>query len=215
MATVRSPLPAQRLVLQAVTWAEYTRLLKAFGERPALRMTYDRGTLEIMMTSPEHESDADLLGRFVCVLTEELDLPLKAGRCATFRRRTMKRGLEADHSWWIANEHLVRGRRPIDLEVDPPPDLAIEAEVTHKSTLNRMSIYAKLRVPEVWRITKKGLLFHVLQPNGRYVEQTHSLAFPQFTAADLMPFFNLRSQHDENEIVRRFRAFVRQRLGKP
>lgn len=203
-----------RLVLYGVSWQEYTRMLRAFAERSGYRLTYDRGVLEIMSPLFEHEVDVDLLGRFVVVLTEEMDLPLQAGRSTTLRRRRMHRGLEADHSWWIAHAPQMRGKRQIDLRVDPPPDLAVEVEVTHRA-INRMAIYARLRVPEVWIVAKATLTFQVLQANGNYVEQTHSLAFPLFTPADLMTYMALRSQHDENEIVRRFRAHVRQRLGKP
>ena len=187
-------------------------MLRAFAERPGFRLTYDRGTLEIMSPLHEHESDIALLSRFVVVLTEELGLPLKAGRSTTFRRRRMRRGLEPDHSWWIAHEPQVRGKRRIDLRVDPPPDLAIEVDVTRRS-LDRMSIYARLGVPEVWRLDARGLTFQVLQPNGRYAEQTHSPTFPLFTPADLTTYMALRTQHDENEVVRRFRVFVRQRLA--
>jgi Uma2 family endonuclease len=212
MSTAPSPTHPQRLLLHGVSWREYTRMLRAFAERPGFRLTYDRGTLEIMSPLFEHESDADLLGRFVVVLTEEMGLPLQAGRSTTFRRRRMRRGLEPDHSWWIAHEAQVRGKRRIDLRVDPPPDLALEVDVTHRS-LDRMSIYARLGVPEVWRLDARGLTFQALQPNGRYAEQTHSPTFPRFTPADLMAFMALRSRHDENEVVRQFRVFVRQRLG--
>src|SRR5437588_9053863 len=202
----------QRLVLYGVSWREYTRMLRAFAERPGFRLTYDRGTLEIMTPLFEHEVDADLLGRFVVVLTEELGFPLQAGRSTTFRRRRMRRGLEPDHSWWIAREPQVRGKRRIDLRVDPPPDLAVEVEVTHRA-LDRMSIYARLGVPEVWRLDAHDLTFHALQPNGRYAEQTHSPTFPLFTPADLTRHMALRTQHNENEVVRQFRVFVRQRLA--
>ena len=201
----------QRLVLAGVSWREYTRMLRAFAERPGYRLTYDRGTLEIMSPLFEHELDADLLGRFVVVLTEELGLPLQAGRSTTFRRRRMRRGLEPDHSWWVAHARQMVGKRRVDLRVDPPPDLALEVDVTHRS-LDRMSIYARLGVPEVWRLDTKGLSFLVLQPSGRYAEQTHSPTFPLFAPADLMSYLALRSQHDENEVVRQFRAFVGQRL---
>src|SRR4051812_18816466 len=169
MSSVSSTTRPQRLVLYGVSWREYTRMLRAFQERPGFRLTYDRGTLEIMSPLFEHEIDADLLGRFVVVLTEELGLPLQAGRSTTFRRRRMRRGLEPDHSWWIAHAPQMRGKRRIDLQVDPPPDLALEVDVTRRS-LNRMSIYARLRVPEVWRLSAQGLTFQVLQANGRYGE---------------------------------------------
>jgi Uma2 family endonuclease len=214
MSAVPSTAPLQRLVLHGVSWPEYTRMLRAFAERPGYRLTYDRGTLEIMSPLFEHEIDADLLGRFVVVLTEELSLPIQAGRSTTFRRRKMRRGLEPDHSWWIANAAKVQGKRRIDLAIDPPPDLAVEIDVTHRS-LNRMSIYGRLGVPEVWRLDAQGLTFQVLQPDGSYAAQTHSLSFAEFTPADLAAYLALRSQHDENEVVRQFRAFVRQRLAGP
>jgi Uma2 family endonuclease len=212
MSSVPSASRPQRLVLHGVSWREYSRMLRAFAERPAYRLTYDRGTLEIRSPLFEHEVDADLLGRFVVVLTEELGLPIQAGRSTTFRRRRMRRGLEPDHSWWIASAAQVRGKRRIDLRVDPPPDLALEIDVTRRS-LDRMSIYARLGVPEVWRKDAHGLTFQVLQPSGRYAEQTHSRSFPLLTPADLTAHLALRSQHDENEVVRRFRALVRQRLA--
>jgi Uma2 family endonuclease len=89
----------QRMVLDDVTWLEYTRMLRAFGGRPDIRLTDDRGTLEILSPLFEPEINTDLLGRFVVVLTEELALPLQAGRSTTFRRRKLRRGLEPDHSW--------------------------------------------------------------------------------------------------------------------
>jgi Uma2 family endonuclease len=212
MSAVSSTTRPQRLVLHGVSWREYTRMLRAFAERPGFRLTYDRGTLEIMSPLFEHEVAVDLLGRFVVVLTEELGLPLQAGRSTTFRRRRMRRGLEPDHSWWIAHAAQMRGKRRVDLRVDPPPDLALEVDVTHRS-LDRMPIYARLGVPEVWRLDARGLTFQALQPNGRYAEQTHSPTFPLFTPADLTAYVALRAQHDENEVVRQFRVFVRQRLA--
>src|SRR5712692_1184332 len=79
--------PSERLVLSGVSWRTYQRLLKAFEERPAIRLTYDRGNLEIMTLSHEHESFARFLGRLAVTLTEELNLPIKEGGSTTFRRR--------------------------------------------------------------------------------------------------------------------------------
>jgi Uma2 family endonuclease len=203
---------SRRLVLHGVDWRTYTRLLRVFAERPSVRLTYDRGDLEIRSPLPEHESDADMLGRFVVVLTEELGLPIKAGRSTTYRRRRRRRGLEPDNSYWVANEPRVRGKRRIDLRTDPPPDLAIEVDVT-SSSLDRMGIYAALAVPEVWRLDGPALTFHVLGPGGRYADGPRSAAFPLVTPADLVRFLALRSALDENEVARQFRAWVRQQLA--
>lgn len=211
MSTVRAP-TGQRLLLRDVDWPTYTRLLRAFDERPAVRLTYDRGTLEIMTLTHEHESDNRFLGRLVVVLTEELGMPVRDGGSTTIRRRKRRRGLEPDTCFWIAHEPAVRSRQRIDLRIDPPPDLAIETDVTH-SSLDRLAIYAALQVPEVWRLAGGVVVFHVLQPNGQYAPQAHSLAFPLVTAADLTSFLSLRrGQMDDNAVVRQFRTWVRQRM---
>ena len=87
---------SQHLLLHDISWSTYTRLLRLFAQHPSVRLAYDRGDLEIMSPLPERESDADMLGRFVVVLTEELGLPIKAGRSSTYRRRRRRRGLEPD-----------------------------------------------------------------------------------------------------------------------
>jgi Uma2 family endonuclease len=207
MSTIQAA-PGNRLVLYNVPWTTYKRLLRMFDESH-VRMTYDQGTLEIMTLTYGHESYAYLLGRFIDALTEELALPIAGGGSTTFKRRGKKRGLEPDRCYWIANEPLVRGKTKIDLRTDPPPDLALEVDVTH-SSLNRMAIYAALRVPEVWRFDGQTLTFHVLGPDGKYTLATHSLTFPQVAAADVAGFLGLRGQMDENAVVRQFRAWVRQ-----
>ena len=163
-----------------------------------------------MSPSSEHESDADMLGRFVVVLTEELGHPIKAGRSTTYRREDLERGLEPDNSYWLANEPKVRGKRHIDLNVDPPPDLAVEIDVT-RSSLDRMGIYAPLGVRELWRGDEHGLAFFVLR-KGKYVEKATSLAFPWLKPADLTEHLALRATMDENEVAARFRAWVRKKI---
>jgi Uma2 family endonuclease len=211
MATVHLP-TAQRLVLYGVDWRTYSGLLRLLEGRPGLRLTYDRGALEIMNVTFGHENDADLLGRFIAVLTEEQGREVAGGGSTTFRRRRLRRGLEPDNCYWIANEAHVRGKRRIDLRKDPPPDVAIEIDIFH-SSLDRMAIYAALRVPEVWRFDDRVLTFHAQQADGTYADVVASISFPFLTAADLSRFLALRAQHGENAIVAQFRAWVRQQLG--
>jgi Uma2 family endonuclease len=211
MATVRFP-TVQRLLLPGIDWRTYQRLLRAFDEHAGIRLTYDRGALEIMTLTLGHESWSHLLGRFVVILTEELNLPLAAGGSTTIRRRRSRRGLEPDECYWIQNEPLVRGRNRIDLRVDPPPDLAIEVDIS-RSSLDRLGIYAALGVPEVWRFDGQTLTFHVLGANGEYAASSHSRAFPLLAAADLLSFLLQRGQSEENTLGRQFRAWVRQQLA--
>ncbi len=211
MLKTRKP-ERQKLILDNVSWDEYTRLLRSF-EGHHLRLTYDQGRLEIMTSSHEHESDSSILGRFVVTLTEELNLPIKEGRSTTFRKRKKRKGLEPDNCYWIAHEANVRGKTVINLRFDPPPDLSLEIDVS-RSSMNRMRIYASLNVPEVWRWDKNGLAFLVLNPNGKYDEVTASPTFPvAITAADLLPFIAMRTQMDENAVIRKFREWIRNKLA--
>jgi Uma2 family endonuclease len=202
----------QKLILDCVSWDEYTRLLRSFEGRH-LRLTYDRGRLEIMTLSYEHEGMGRFLGRFVVTLTEELNLPLREGGSTTFRRKKMKKGLESDNCYWIAHEAEVRNIKVINLRKDPPPDLAMEVDIT-RSSINRMRIYAALNVPEVWRWDKDGLAFFARTPEGKYESVAASPTFPlPIGPADLMLFIALRAQMDDNAVIKQFRAWIRNKLA--
>lgn len=194
---------------EGVDWNEYSRFLRAFEERPGYRLTYDEGTLEIMSPSLRHDRPGRFLGRLVDVLTEELELPLVGGGSVTTRRKLEKKGVEADDCFWIENAHRMEGRLNLNLRRDPPPDLAIEVDVS-RSSLKRMAIYPALRVPEIWRLEGDVLEFFVLQANGKYRRSAHSKAFPQVSQADLLPFLKReREAGDETPIIRDFRKWVR------
>src|SRR5262245_56776733 len=66
----------QRVVLTGLSWKQYEGLIAAVGERPALRMTYLDGTLDIMTTSPEHELDKTLLARLIEAFADEREIAL-------------------------------------------------------------------------------------------------------------------------------------------
>jgi Uma2 family endonuclease len=205
---------AGRVLLHGVDWDEYSRFLRAFAERPSVRLTYDRGVLEIMTPLDRIDNRGRFTCRLIVALTEELNLPIACGGSTTLRRRRRQRGLEPDESFWIANELRVRGLERLNLRTDPPPDLAVDVDAT-RSSLNRMAIYAALGVPEVWRLAAAGLTFHVLQPDGKYAPSTASRTFPTVGAADITRFLALLGQQEENEILRQFRTWVRQRRAEP
>lgn len=197
-----------------VDWNTYSRLLRAFAHRPRVRLTYDRGELEIMTPRLDHDDDSRFLGGLVVALTQELGLPIKRGGSTTLRRRLRRRGIEADECFWIAHAHLMAGRRQLDLRRDPPPDLAIEVDVT-ASSLDRLGIFAALRVPEVWRLEGNLLTFLLLNARGEYEASSRSRAFPLVSPDDLMRFVQLaRESPDENEVEARFREWIRQATGK-
>jgi Uma2 family endonuclease len=75
-APLARPAPAQWVVLNGISWPEYEGIGAILRERANLRLTYDRGRLEIMTLSPEHERIKIWLGLLVYVLAEETGMPL-------------------------------------------------------------------------------------------------------------------------------------------
>jgi Uma2 family endonuclease len=196
-------------VIHGVTWDEYTKVLEAFGERP-LRHSYDRGTLEMMAPLKSHEWIKTILGRLIEAISLELDIPIQSVGSMTLRRELMDRGLQPDESYYVQHEPQVRGKREYDAEVDPPPDLAIEVDVTSQS-VSRMSIYAQLGVLEIWRYTGKTLKFHRRGKGGEYTVTKTSPAFPFLSAEDVLRFLDDLESTDETSIVRSFMKWVRKR----
>lgn len=199
----------ERLTLYDMSWENYEILLNLLGDRP-IRTTYSQGVVELMILSYQHERYKKLLARFVETLTEELDIAIAGGDSTTFKRQDLERGLEPDECFYIEHEPNVRGKQALDLAQDPPPDLAIEVDISH-SSIDRMEIYARLGVPEVWRWEQDQLQFWQLQ-EGQYSPVNISPTLPQISATTLMEFMALLSTVDETSIIRRFRAWVRENL---
>jgi Uma2 family endonuclease len=200
------------IILSGVTWTEYRRHLRAFAERPRVRLTYDRGVLEIMSPLSEHEIPAEAFARFLTILAEELKLPIRAGGSMTLRHRRRRRGLQPDKCWWIANVHRLRPGLHIDLRIDPPPDLVVEVDVT-SSSIPRLPIYATLGVPEVWRVEEGVVSFLVIESTtNTYRVQAHSLAFPILASGELSLFLARVGQVDDTTLGLQFRAWVKELL---
>ena len=197
----------EHLVLEGVSWELYEHLLKVVGDRP-LRLTYDNGELEIMSPLPEHEDAKIMLGSMVRELLIEQNVPQRGLGSTTFRRQLKKKGLEPDECFYIQNQPKIAGKRRINLDRDPPPDLAIEIDITSRS-VPRLPIYAALGVPELWRYDGKKL--HCLRlDRGTYRPSDFSLALPRLRVADLLRFVRIAEQKgDQTAALRAFRTWLR------
>jgi Uma2 family endonuclease len=204
----------QHLVLHNVGWEDYLALCQLFADRPALRLTYDRGTLEFTTTSPRHERYKHWLGRFLETVAEELHKSIVPGGSMTFQREELERGFEPDNCYWIANELAVRDKLTWEPPADPPPDVMIEIEVS-RSALKRMTIFAAFRIPEVWCYDGQDLRIFLLQADGTYLLSEHSVAFPSIPVKELARFFPPAGSTDYLTAVAAVRAWVRSLLNKP
>ena len=199
--------PGQQLLITDVNWQTYEQLLEEFGEKRGSRINYSQGFLEIMVPLPEHEDDKVMIADFVKVLLEELDIEFRSLGSTTFKSETMKQGLEADDCFYIENEAAVRGKKRIDLSVDPPPDLALEIDLTSRTRFNN---YEALGVGELWRFSGTKLEINVLQ-EGEYIQVIESPHFPGFSLGEALPDYLERSKIEgRNQTMKVFRAWVRQ-----
>lgn len=203
--------PSNCMVLRGVSWTTYQGLICDLESEPGKRLTYDRGTLEIMVPLPPHERYKSRLSRMVEVTTEETETEIASLGSTTWSREDLQKGLEPDACYYIQNEPAVRGKDDIDLTQDPPPDLAIEVNNT-SSSMNRMAIYAALGIPEVWRFDGELLTIYRLV-EGEYAPWEHSEVLPLLQRGDMLRFLHSSQTMGETTWVREFRKWVRGKLG--
>lgn len=112
------------------------------------------------------------------ILAEELNLLLKKMGSLTLKKDNLQQAVELDSCYYLTQEPLVRNRQNIDLNIDPPPDLVLEIDITNTS-LNKLPIYASLQVPEIWRYNGRSLQVFVLDLiKMEYNQGTISPTFP-------------------------------------
>ena len=210
METIKSP-TEHRVILHNTSWETYERLLNERGDRRVPRLAYDRGELEIISPSSEHESTAYFAALLVAVLAEEMHVNAYGVGSTTYKRSDVRQGFEPDASFYIRNEERVRGKPRIDLYVDPPPDLVIEVDITSPS-LDKFPIYARLGVREVWRYDGVRASIFVLE-DREYVEAGESAALPSLTSDVLTRFIEESASLGSTHWLRTVREWARQNTG--
>ena len=199
--------PGSRLFMPDVAWEEYEHLLAQLADNSRFRLSYDQGKLEIMTLSPRHESFKVLFTHLIAVLTQELDLDWISFGSTTFKANPNERGTEPDDCFYIKHAAQVAGKDEIDLKLDPPPDLAIEVDITNPS-LDKFPIYQSLGVAELWRHDGTNVQFYSLTDSGYVVTQRSDL-FP-FLPSDVLPKFLHQGRFQGgNAMIRNFRKWVK------
>jgi Uma2 family endonuclease len=208
IAPVTASIPLQEHVyLPGVSYATYEALVTEIEGRRRLRITYVRGRMEIMSPTQNHERAKTLFGQMIEALTEELEIPRMSCGSTTFKDELRDCGLEPDECYYIQHEAQVRGRK-IKLGADPPPDLAVEIDIT-TSVIDRLPIYAALGFPEIWQFIQGRIAIHILQPTGDYLIAEQSSALPMVSVPKLVEHFNRINATDETTWIRAFRQWVR------
>ncbi|MBD1895776.1 Uma2 family endonuclease [Coleofasciculus sp. FACHB-129] len=201
--------PGQQLLLKNISWQQFETILEELGESRAARLSYSNGLLEIMVPLPEHEKAKEIIGELVRILLDELQISFEPLGSSTFENEQMIQAVEPDTCFYIQNYEAVIGKTRIDLTVDPPPDLAIEIDITSRTQFEN---YQRLGVPELWRYTRRGLQINLLQ-EGNYVESNVS---PNFPGIPIIELINRTVQQNlsvgRSQAIREFKRWVRENL---
>ncbi|MBI3929080.1 MAG: Uma2 family endonuclease [Armatimonadetes bacterium] len=182
--------PEQRVILHSCSWDTYERILADHADQSAPRFTFDSGVLEIMSPSPEHENASERIKELVLTACVELGLKVRLLGSTTQRRADLMKGAEPDSSYSFQGTN--------------EPDLVVEIEVT-RSALDKLSIFASLSVPEVWRYDLKHLSIFQLQ-SGVYRACERS-AFLPLNAVDMAARLSLPG--DDTEWTRGVRDWLK------
>ena len=208
-ATLLAP-PDEIIRLSGISWNTYEALLEELSHR-RLRLTYNRGNLEIMAPSPEHELSKEVLGRFIETIAEELEVSIYPLGSTTFKKIKLS-GAEPDKCFYIQNIAAVQGKKRLDMAEDPAPDLVLEIDIT-SSSQDRLQVYADLGVAEVWIYNGEYLTIQQLQ-NGNYIATQTSQFFPNLVTPDIADWLQRSTTMDYLTLVKAFRVWVRSQIGK-
>jgi Uma2 family endonuclease len=194
-----------RGIIPNVPWKTYRNFLAALGDFH-VRHTFSNGTLEIMSPLKSHDWIKRIISRMIETMAYELRIRIQSIGSTTIYRDGVQKGFEADEAYYIAHEPVVGDRDEYDPDSDPPPDLVLEVDVTSSST-GKLSTFAALRVPEIWRHDGETLVFFRLaRGKTSYRETATSVSFPFLRPEDIMQFVARRNELREDGVVR---AFVR------
>lgn len=200
--------PGQSILIHDLSWQEFENILEELGEHRSARVAYDNGTLEIMTPLPEHKAAKEMIGDLLKALLEELDIEFLWLGATTFKNPKMLKGIEPDQCFYIQNEAAVRGKKRLDLSIDPPPDLAIEIDVTSRT---HPDTYAALGVPELWRRAENQIQINILS-NGQYLEAQTSSVFPFQIQDVILQYIEIGQSAGRNKAMKAFRQWVREQI---
>lgn len=205
------PLPSAdpRRSLEGIDWKTYESMIANPADRRD-RIAYDRGLVEIMPPSYEHEIISEWIARLIGIVAVECDRTMRSAGSTTWRRADLQKGIEPDKCFYFKNEPVVRGKKTIDLSVDPPPDLAIEIEITNP-LLDRIAIYSAIGVPEIWIWRDGAISFRRLQDDATYRLIDRSECLPLLTPGEVAAALASIAEVDETAWAKSIRIWAAER----
>lgn len=184
MIAAQPKLDEDQVVHIKVPWAVYETLVETLGDDSHVRLTYDGEYLEIMSPGGPHDFLSSLIGNMILAIRDEWPIEITGYQTTTFKAAKAERGFEGDQSFYVGDiENRIRDVWNPDISTDPSPDLVLEVDITHKNA-DKLAIFLRLRVPEVWLYTTKAFLWYALVGDA-YVPITTSRMVPGLPLVEL------------------------------
>ncbi len=198
--------PGSHISIHNLSWQDFETILDNLGEKRNTRVAYYQGTLDIMSPLAIHERPHRIIADIVKTILDSQGRDWEDFGSTTFKRPVIA-GVEPDTCFYIQNADRVKGCTNMNLSIYPPPDLAIEADVTLKTTLNA---YIAIGVPEVWIYKDRQLTINILNDNS-YISSSSSLVFPNLPITQLIPQLVIKAiDEGTSKMLRELKADLRQ-----
>lgn len=198
-----------RVVLEPVSWSLYRRIVSELGDNRGTRLAYDNGRLEIMSPSDLHEDVKKIAARLIEAYGDATGIDVQGYGSWTMDQEEAQKGIEPAECYYVQNFPAIADRKKLDLAIDPPPDLAIEVDIT-RSSLPKQPIYAALGIPEVWRYDGKRFRILLRTDSGGYAESKTSRCFPALPMDEFNRFVQIGLMSHQPAAVRALRQWLKE-----
>lgn len=201
------------LRLEGISWDEYEQLLDQLTDWRGMRVSYDHGRVEIVSPSFQHEKFIAFISGMGRILAEEMNIAIESAGATTYKQESLLKGSEGDESFYVKSANAIIGKVQIDLDIDPPPDVVVEVDITNES-LSKFPIYAAFLVPEIWRYDgKRARIYHLVIDS--YLDREASLSFPFLTAQAMTDFLDQSKTQGQTAALAAFRQWIRAAIKVP
>jgi Uma2 family endonuclease len=177
------------------TWSDYERVRRMRGDGSVPRLAFDKGVLELMSPSPEHEALKSWIACLVEAWCFERDVDFSPVGSWTLKRKQQQSGVEPDECYVLGPKK--RKSRP---------DLAIEVIWT-SGGIDKRDLYHRFGVRELW-FWRRGRIFVYAHRGGGYEEVKRSEVLPGIDLAQLLSFLD---RPTASQAVRAYRAALKRR----
>ncbi|GFE70158.1 Uma2 family endonuclease [Chroococcus sp. FPU101] len=192
--------PGSEVILRHQTWDDYEQLLKIRNNRTYPKIYFNARTHEILLMTllPSHGKRIDTLRDLVKILLRHQDKDWECFDPITLKRFS-EAGVEPDTCFYIDNRQAILGKEKIDLSVDPPPDLAIEVDLTSTTKVND---YQSITIPELW-IYRRGILLIYLFDGEQYQASDTSSIFSEIAIRNILPKYTELAWNEGSSVALR------------